>query len=51
MGKGKTAQRAARAGAMKATGPVYQTVKILEMYKKPSGNWGCRTRWEKRVKE
>ncbi len=46
MGKGKTAQRAARL-AVTNTKPKFITVKIMESYTKPSGAIGMRTRWEK----
>lgn len=49
MSKGKRPAKIAGRG-VKDTGPKYVTVMVREMYKKPSGNWGCRTRWEKREK-
>jgi len=46
MGKGKTAQRAARLAATDVK-PKFITVKVRESHLKPNGAWGCRTRWEK----
>ena len=51
MGKGKTAQRAARAAAAKVTGPEYVTVKAYESHVKPNGALGLRTTWKKYLKE
>ncbi len=50
MGKGKTAQRAARLAIADAK-PKFITIKVMESYTKPSGAIGMRTRWEKVPKE